>query len=244
MLQRLTLSILFSLAPPPSRVAAAALAALALGFAAAVPKAAAECECLWQGPFSKVHGSTDLVVAAEVTGMRGNALDLEAVAVLRGEIYNYPLRVWLDTGDAFGARAVALNAGGGSRAGGACRAEPGTFPIGTRWVMALQRIAAVPPGGFNPRTPNVSFGRTGDFTISRCGGYWLSLSDENLVSGNLSGDAPWNMDPEMSPVLLSLLADFVNGELSEAALAEAVAVNPELQQLIIDTRVFLRQSPP
>ncbi len=182
--------------------------------------ASADCECLWQGSFTKVQADTDLVVSARVTALSGNSIDLTIAQILRGTLYNEDIRVWLDTGDL-------------------CRAEPGTFPVGSQWVMALDTIDAVAAGGFNPNTPNISYGRVGDYSLSRCGGYWLS-QNENLVSGNLSGGPRWVMEPKMSPVLLDLVAGYVAGAVDEATLKEAGRVNPELQKLILETRLHLR----
>lgn len=187
----------------------------------ASPGFASECECLWQGPFTEVQGGTDLVVAGQVTALSGNSIDLAIDRVLRGKEFRGRVRIWLDTGEL-------------------CRAAPGTFPAESSWVMALKRIEEVPPGGFNPHTPNISYGRVGDYSLSRCGGYWLRLS-EDLVSGNLTGGPRWDMNPKMSPVLLELVASHVAGDLDAEALEQAGRVDPELQRLIIDTRVFLRQ---
>lgn len=185
--------------------------------------AQAQCECIWGGPFSRVQGGTDLVISATVTTMRGNSIDLEVHSVLRGEIYTEQVRVWL-----------------GQDSDELCRAELGTFALNSSWIMALDRIDEMAPGGFNPSTPNFSFGRVGDYSISRCGGYWLQQT-ENLVTGNLTGGARWDMSPEMSPVLLELVAGFVAGDIDEDTLKEAGRVDPELQQLILETRLFLRQ---
>ena len=91
----------------------------------------AECDCIWGGPFSRVQAGTDLVVSATVTTMQGNSIDLDIQQVLRGEIYSEQLRLWLDTDEL-------------------CRAEVGTFPLNSQWVMALDRIDELAPGGFNP----------------------------------------------------------------------------------------------
>jgi hypothetical protein len=182
--------------------------------------AVADCECIWQGPFTRVQADTDLVISATVLSSRGNSIDLSIARILRGTQFGDEIRVWLDTEDL-------------------CRARPDTFPDGSQWVMALDRIDAVPAGGFDPSTPNISYGRIGDYSISRCGGYWLSQS-ENLVSGNLTGGARWEMEPKMSPVLLGLVAGYVTGRLTESTLKEAGRVNPELQQLILETRLHLR----
>ena len=106
-------------------------------------------------------------------------------------------------------------------------------------VALGQRIDEIAPGGFNPNTPNVSFGRVGDYSLSRCGGYWLSQA-ENLVSGNLTGGPRWEMEPKMSPVLLDLVASYVAGDLDKDALVEAGRVDPALQELMINTRLFIR----
>jgi hypothetical protein len=196
-----------------------AMAAI-LWLAAASPVYAA-CTCIWGGPFIDVQGATDLVVSATVIAANGNSIDLVLDETLRGEEYQDTARVWLDTGEL-------------------CRAKIGTFPTGTRWVMALERIKEVTAGGFNPHTPNISFGRVGDYSLSRCGGYWLSQA-ENLVTGNLTGGPRWEMEPKMSPVLLDLVAGYVRGDIDAQTLREAGKVNPELQRMILDTRAFLRR---
>ena len=185
------------------------------------PAARAECVCTWGGPFTRVQGATDLVVSGTVVAMRGNSIDLEIDRVLRGTVYTDWLRIWLDIGDS-------------------CRAPTGSFPLDTQWVMALDRIDERVPGGFNPHTPNVSYGRVGDYSLSRCGGYWLSQA-ENLVSGNLYGGTRWDMEPKMSPVLLELVEGFVRGELDEQTLKEAGAIDPALQELMHKTRIHLRR---
>ena len=183
--------------------------------------ALAECECLWQGSFTDVQAETDLVVSGRVVAAKGNSIDVEIQRTLRGTEYKERIRIWLDTGNL-------------------CRAEVGQFPLDSRWVMALDRIEKLVPGGFNPNTPNISYGRVGDYSLSRCGGYWLSQS-ENLVSGNLTGGPRWEMEPKMSPVLLDLVAAYVSGELDKQALVEAGRVDPALQELMINTRLFIRR---
>ena len=194
---------------------------LALLFAMAAFTARAECGCLWRGPFVDVQADTDLVVSGAVVAISGNSIDLAVGEVLRGDEYRNPIRIWLDTDDL-------------------CRAEVGSFPLETEWVMALDRIEEVPPGGFDPNTPNISYGRKEDYSLSRCGGFWLKKS-ENLVTGNLIKGARWERDPKMSPVLLDLVKGYVRGLLDADTLAEASEVDPALQQLIIDTRVYLRR---
>ena len=67
--------------------------------------------------------------------------------------------------------------------------------------MALHRIDEDVPDGFNPHTPNVSYGRVGDYALSSCGGYWLSQSGD-WVTGNLVEAPRWERAPKMTPVLL------------------------------------------
>ena len=180
----------------------------------------AECECLWQGSFSEVQSDTNLVVSGTVVAGKGNSVDIKIDRVLRGESHVNPIRVWLKTADY-------------------CRPEPDTFPQGTHWVMALDRIEEQVPGGFNPATPNVSYGRIGDYSLSSCGGYWLSRHGDT-VTGNLVNAPRWERDPPMTPVLLDLVAAYVAGNADAAALLTASQEDPALRELILDTRAFLR----
>jgi hypothetical protein len=180
----------------------------------------AECDCLWQGSFSQVQADTSLVIAGTVMVSKGNSIDLSVERLLRGSLPPENVRVWLKTADY-------------------CRPEPALFPVGSQWVMALQRIAEEVPGGFNPNTPNISYGRLGDYSLSSCGGYWLSLKGD-WVSGNLVDAPRWERDPKMTPVLLDLLADYVAGTADSGALLEASRADPAARQLMLDTRAFLR----
>ena len=103
----------------------------------------ADCGCLWEGSFSEVASTTDLVVLAEVQAIKGNAVDLAPEQVLQGEFWLDTLRVWMQTREY-------------------CRPPAGDFPAGSRWIMALSQIQEVPEGGFDPSTPNQSFGRPYD----------------------------------------------------------------------------------
>jgi len=180
----------------------------------------AECECLWQGSFSEVQADTALVVSATVLSGKGNSIDLSVDEILRGTAAP-EIRVWLKTADY-------------------CRPEPSLFPAKSQWVMALHRIETVVPGGFNPNTPSLSFGRTGDYWLSSCGGYWLGLT-EQWVSGNLIDAPRWVREPTMTPVLLELLSAYVAGKVDASALLEASREDPKLRELMLDTKAFLRQ---
>jgi len=180
----------------------------------------AECDCLWQGSFTEVQAATDLVVAGTVIATKGNSIDLHIASVLRGSSGRDDIRIWLKTGDY-------------------CRPEVGLFPPDTSWVMALDRIEEDIPGGFNPDTPNISFGRIGDYQLSSCGGYWLSLVN-GTVTGNLVDAPRWVQEPQMTPVLLELVSAYVNGNIEASALLEASREDPALRELKLDTRAFLR----
>lgn len=181
---------------------------------------AAECECLWQGSFVEVQSATSLVVSGTVIDGKGNAIDLSVDRTLRGDAHLPAIRIWLKTGDY-------------------CRPEPELFPIGSQWVMALQKISEDVPGGFDPHTPNISYGRIGDYYLSSCGGYWLSESD-GRVTGNLINAPRWDHSPKMTPVMLDLVARYVNGKIDAQALLEASREDPALRELMLDTRAFLR----
>jgi hypothetical protein len=184
-------------------------------------KAPAECECLWEGSFTDVQASASLVMGGTVLSGKGNSIDVQVNQLLRGEENLHVIRVWLKAGDY-------------------CRPEPSLFPIDTQWVMALHRIEEGIPGGFNPNTPNISYGRIGDYRLSSCGGYWLSNS-EGWVTGNLVKAPRWVREPKMTPVLLDLVAAFVAGDVGVEALVEASKVDPALRELMQDTKAFLRE---
>lgn len=186
----------------------------------AVPPAFADCECLWQGSFSDVQAATDLVVSGSVIASKGNSIDLAVSQILRGPQPPDPLRIWLQTADY-------------------CRPDVALFPPGSTWVMALEKITEDAPGGLNPGTPNVSYGRIGDYILSSCGGYWLRQSG-NLVTGSLINAPRWERDPPMTPVLLELVVEFVQGRLESDALLQASREDPALRKLKLDTRAFLR----
>jgi hypothetical protein len=182
--------------------------------------ARADCECLWEGSFSEVQDKADLIVSATVQSGKGNSLDFAINQVLRGEESKEAVRVWMKTGDY-------------------CRPEADLFPLNSQWVLALFKIREEVPGGFNPGTPNMSYGRVGDYLLSSCGGYWLSQS-EGFVTGNLVNAPRWDHNPKMTPVLLDLISTFVEGKLSKEKLLEASREDPQLRELLLDTRALLR----
>lgn len=199
--------------------------AILLGLAVTLlaSRASAECACLWEGSFADVQASTDLVIAAEVVRIKGNAVDVSIEETLRGPDYLDEVRIWMATRDY-------------------CRPPAEDFAVGTRWVFALERIREVPPDGFDSRTPNFSYGRVDDYILSHCGGYWLNYSGE-AVTGSLVDAPRWARDPDMTPVHMDLLRAFVAGKASADALREAAKEDPAVTELMLNTRAFLRGDP-
>jgi hypothetical protein len=180
------------------------------------------CECLWQGSFSEVAKETDIVVLASIEGHRGNAADIVIEETYQGPGWHENLRVWMKAGDY-------------------CRPDIDSFPEGSRWILALHKIEALPEGGFNPSTPNISFGRIDDYSLSSCGGYWLKVSGQR-ASGNLIPGMPRFADaPKMNPVLVSHIASFIRGEASLNSLIRASEIDPELEALKRASRGFMRR---
>ncbi|WP_414981026.1 delta-aminolevulinic acid dehydratase [Congregibacter sp.] len=199
------------------RSARGVLALLLSGLSAALH---AECACLWEGSFSDVQQSADLVIAGRILSIKGNAVDVAVEESLRGRTYLDSVRVWMETRDY-------------------CRPPAEDFPVGSRWVLALKRIHEVPGDGFDPSTPSQSFGRVDDYYLSSCGGYWLDYSGE-AVTGNLVNAPRWARNPDMTPVLIDLLRAFVRSEASSEALLKASREDPALTDLKLDTKAFLR----
>ena len=182
----------------------------------------ADCGCLWQGSFSEVASATDLVLLAEIQTVKGNAVDLVPEQILQGKFWLDSLRVWMQTQDY-------------------CRPPADDFPVGSRWIMALSQIQEVPEGGFDPSTPNQSFGRPYDYTLSSCGGYWLRVNGGTAIGNLVPGMPRFYHQPDMSPVLVDLVAGHLAGTVSTEALTEASRERPEaVDELILDTRSFLR----
>ena len=179
------------------------------------------CECLWQGSFSEVAPTADLVVLGTVGRVKGNAIDIDVDVTLTGPDWATAPRVWLKTGDY-------------------CRPDVAEFAQGQRFIFALRRLTEVPVDGFNPSTPNLSYGRVGDYALSNCGGYWLKV--EGLrASGNLVPGMPrYAQSPKMTPVLIGHITAYLKGWASLDSLIDAAKKDPELEALKKDSRSFLR----
>ena len=61
------------------------------------------------------------------------------------------------------------------------------------------------------------------------------------MTGNLVNAPRWERAPKMTPVLLDLLAAYIDGVVDSEALLEASREDPALRELMLDTREFLRQ---
>ena len=185
------------------------------------------CDCLWQGSFSRAANKADLIIEATVQQHKGNSMDVSVNKVIRGHITMPTVRIWGDNGKT-------------------CRPKVEKFSDDSHWLLALYRIDEVPPGGFNPSTPNISFGRKGDYYLSACGAYWLALT-EGWASGNLIGGTRWTYeDKQAGPVLLKLVTGYLDGNVSDATLQEASKPQPDARELMHDTQWFLhtQQAPP
>lgn len=195
--------------------------ALALFTSSLLPAYTHACECLWEGSFTEVAAGADLVVLGSASGPRGNALDISVDVTLSGPDWIETPRVWLKTGEY-------------------CRPEVSEFEAGERYILALKKITEIPDDGFNPSTPNVSFGRIGDYELSSCGGYWLSVQGLR-ASGNLVPGMPrYAHNPKMSPVHVGHVIAYLKGKASVESLTEAARLDPELEALKKDSRSFIR----
>ncbi|MDG1772579.1 MAG: hypothetical protein P8H32_03990 [Oceanicoccus sp.] len=137
--------------------------------------------------------------------------------------FNSTIRVWGDNGKL-------------------CRPRIENFPVGTQWVMSLTKITSdIPDNGFNPNTPNMSYGRLNDYYLSKCGANWLRL-EEGLVTGNLVKGHRWEWENKnMNPVLLELIDAYIKEIIPEQALVEAAKPLTETKKLMQETKRFLRQ---
>ncbi|ARN73471.1 hypothetical protein [Oceanicoccus sagamiensis] len=189
---------------------------------------ALSCECLWQGSFSKAYKKADLIVSGSIIASKGNSADfyIDRTHLDRGigfTEFNSTIRVWGDNGQL-------------------CRPKIKDFPVGTQWVLSLNKITGdIPSDGFNPDTPNISYGRVNDYYLSKCGANWLKL-EEGLVTGNLVKGRRWEWENKtMNPVLLALIDAYIKEIIPEEALVEAAKPLTETKKLMEETKRFLRE---
>ena len=105
--------------------------------------------------------------------------------------------------------------------------------------MALKKIKENIPGGFDPNTPNISYGRVDDFILSSCGGYWLSQQGET-VAGNLIDGPRWARNTKMKPLHLDILSSYIDGKITRGDLIQYGKESSALNELLLDTRIFLK----
>ncbi len=180
------------------------------------------CSCIWQGNFADIDKDGATIVLGTVISHKGNSMDLLVDEVIKGKLYQEEIRIWGDTGLL-------------------CRAKLDNFPDDSEWLLVLDPIKEVPEDGFNPNTPNISYGRVGDFSLKRCGVYWLEHRNAYL-RGNVDDDKRWlYIDKKKSPVSLELIRRFLSGSIDKSVLAEAAKSPAKKTELLTDTRVFLMQ---
>ncbi len=183
------------------------------------------CQCLWQGSFSTIVKRSDFIASGEVITTKGNSIDFKiartmADRAINTKEFNNVIRIWGDDGKQ-------------------CRPVITEFPVGSQWVVALTKITSNVPDGFNPNTPNVSYGRINDYYLSQCGAYWLRL-DEGYVVGNFVNGRRWEWENEdMNPVRLELVEAYVNDTIPEQSLIEAAKPLTEAKILLEKTKQWL-----
>lgn len=193
-----------------------------LALNALLASAASACECLWEGPFVRAAERAQLIVSGAVIETKGNAFDLRVEKILRGKEYRDTVRIWASDGKL-------------------CRPEVDQFAPGTQWLLALHYIDKEVEGGFNPLTPNISYGRVDDYYLSKCGAYWLRVQ-EGRASGNLLSGARWQWDdPQMNPVIVEVIGAYFEGVIPLQALESAAQPSPETKRLMLETRAFTRE---
>ena len=183
------------------------------------------CDCIWQGSFADITQRADFIISGRVVSQKGNSADIQIDAThfdraLNSKEFNPIVRMWGDNGKL-------------------CRPPIETFPIGSEWLLALNKITDDVEGGFNPFTPNISYGRINDYYLSQCGVYWLPLS-EGVVYGNLLGKHRWQwQNKAMNPVLIQLVDAYINGIIPKEALVAAGKPQTEAKKLMIETKRFI-----
>jgi len=125
-----------------------------------LPNLAFTCSCMWAGPFSKVALGKELVVLGEVLDHYKNSMEVRVIEVLKGTEEGKMIRIWGDTG--------AL-----------CRPYVSHFPVGTKWLFAVQKTTGEQASSLWERLfPSV---HKSDYAISICGDFWLEVRDGRAV---------------------------------------------------------------
>lgn len=185
--------------------------------------ASAECQCLWQGSFVDTAPQADLIAVVTPMWQQGNAMDVTIEQLISGREFLPTIRIW-------------------GQYPGTCRPELAPFMQQPRWILALKRIDEVAADGFNPNTPGISFGRKGDYYLSACGANWLQVSD-GFAKGNIINGSRWQWEnPENKPVIVELLAAYLQQALPREAIAEAAKPDTASKKLMRETLRFLEQN--
>ena len=125
-----------------------------------LPQWALACSCLWAGPFSRVAPGKDLIVLGEVLSYYKNSMEMRVIEVIKGTEERKRIRVWGDNG--------AL-----------CRPYVNHFPIGTKWLLALQKTIGEHRPSFWERF--FSAPAESEYAISICGDFWIEVRAERAV---------------------------------------------------------------
>jgi hypothetical protein len=139
---------------PEKKMAATLLLFLAFGLL--MPFAAAACSCVWKGPFLSVAREAPLVVVGKIVRHhpgKSPSMDVLVLETLKGGI--------LDSG-------MTIQMGDGMH----CRPAMETFPVGTRWILAINGPGAKAGNGW---------------AVSHCGEFWLRLENDD-VAGSIDGE--------------------------------------------------------
>ncbi|HOG82692.1 MAG TPA: hypothetical protein PLB14_08515 [Smithellaceae bacterium] len=139
---------------PKKKMAGALL--LFLVFGLLTPFNAAACSCAWKGPFLSVAREAPLVIVGKIVRHhpgKSPSMDVLVLETLKGGI--------LDSG-------MTLQMGDGMH----CRPAMEMFPVGTRWILAINGPGAKAGNGW---------------AVSHCGEYWLRMENHDVV-GSIDGE--------------------------------------------------------
>jgi len=129
---------------------------LFLVFGLLTPFNAAACSCAWKGPFLSVARESPLVIVGKIVRHhpgKSPSMDDLVLETLKGGI--------LDSG-------MTLQMGDGMH----CRPAMEMFPVGTRWILAINGPGAKAGNGW---------------AVSHCGEYWLRMENHDVV-GSIDGE--------------------------------------------------------